>query len=187
MKRIKSILYLFALSVGLFSCIKNDPITLQDTYVEFDAATWNSNNAYVGTGLDSIAFPIMTRVPAFGRVVNTGDATLSRTSGTIPLRVNLVGATRKSATEVTYETITNYTLIGTPPANNTAAVAGTHYTALPGTLTIPADSSFGYLNVPILNPGAGTGTRELVIRLKSATDAKINRNYSVVGLRIAQP
>jgi hypothetical protein len=187
MKRIKSVLYLIALSVGLFSCIKNDPVTLEDTYVEFDAATWNSNNAYVGTGLDSIAFPIMTRVPAYGRVVTTADATLSRTSGTIALRVNLVGAPRKTATEVAYTTVTTYTLIGTPPANNTAAAAGTHYTALPGTMTIAADSSFGYLNVPILNPGAGTGTREVVLRLTSATDAKINRNYSVVGLRISQP
>jgi hypothetical protein len=185
MKRINRFIVFAAVSLVFASCIKNDPVLYNGAVVEWDAATWNSNNAYVNPP-DSIAFPILTKKPAFGRAVGSGDPLLTRTSGTVVLRVNLVGAPRKTATVVNYGAITNYTLIGTPPANNTAAVAGTHYTALSGSVTIPADSSFGYVNVPILDPGAGTGTRELVLKLNGNSDVKANRNYSVVGLRISQ-
>jgi hypothetical protein len=186
MKMINRIIVFAALSFAFFSCIKNEDKIYTGAVVEWDAATWNSNNAYVNPP-DSIAFPILTRKPAVGRAVTTADPTLTRTSGNVSLRVNLVGAPRKSATTVTYNAITNYTLIGTPPANNTAAVSGTHYTALSGSVTIPADSSYGYVIVPVLDPGPGTGTRELVLRLNGNTDVKANRNYSVVGLRISQP
>jgi hypothetical protein len=186
MKIINRIIAFVALSIAFISCIKNDPVLYTGAVVEWDAATWNSNNAYVNPP-DSIAFPILTRRPPFGRAATSADATLTRTSGNVSLRVNLVGAPRKSATTVTYNAITNYTLIGTPPANNSAAVSGTHYTALSGSVTIPADSSFGYVIVPVLDPGPGTGTRELVLRLNGNSDVKANRNYSVVGLRISQP
>jgi hypothetical protein len=185
MRIINRIIIFAALTFAFSSCIKNEDKIYTNAVVEWDAATWNTNNAYV-LPPDSIAFPIMTRVPLYGRSTTSG-ATLSRTSGTVKLRVNLVGAPRKSATVVNYNVITNYALIGTPPANNSAAVAGTHYTNLPGNVTIPADSSFGYVDVTILDPGPGTGTRELVLRLTGNSDVKANRNYSVVGLRISQP
>lgn len=185
MKRIHSLLLLLSISVALVSCIKNDPVTFQGALVEFDAATWNSNNAYTPQP-DSIAFPILTRRPAFGRAVTTADATLSRTSGTVSLRVNLVGAQRNTATEVNYTVITNYSLLGTPPMNNSAAVAGTHYGTLSGKVIIPADNSFGVIDVPILDAGAGTGTRELVLQLTGNADVQPNKNYKIVGLRISQ-
>ncbi len=185
MKRIISLSLFIIISFGLFSCIKNDPIEYTSAVVEFDPATWNSNNAYTPQP-DSIAFPILTRKPAFGRAVTTADVTLSRTSGTFPLRINLVGAPRKTATEINYSVVTNYSLLGTPPLDNSVAVAGTHYAPLPGKVIIPADSSFGFINIEILDPGAGTGTRELVLQLDQSGEISPNKNYKLVGLRISQ-
>ena len=183
MKRINLFLLLF-ISIGFVSCIKNDPVEFTDTLVEFDATTWNANTAYTPKP-DSVAFAIITRVPATGRAVSTADATLTRTSGDVSLRVNLVGAQRDTPTEVTYTVITNYSLIS-PTTGISPAIAGTHYGALPGKVTIPAKSSFGTITIPILNPGAGTGSRELVLKLQESNGVKPNKNYSIVGLRISQ-
>ncbi|HUC80972.1 MAG TPA: hypothetical protein VMR70_08655 [Flavisolibacter sp.] len=183
MKRI-NLLFLSFILIGLVSCIKNDPVEFTGALVEFDATTWNTNTAYTPQP-DSIAFAIMTRVPVPGRAATTADATLSRTSGDVSLRVNLVGAQRSTPTEINYTVVTNYTLIS-PVAGVSPAVAGTHYGPLSGKVTIPANSSFGTLTVPILNPGAGTGSRELVLRLQEANGVRPNRNYSIVGLRISQ-
>lgn len=199
MKKFKIPFLVLALSVGLFSCIKNDPVLFNDAVVEFDATLYNTNNAYtpmrdatlgrLANPLDSVAFPILVRQPAVGRAVTTSDATISRTSGSVRLRVNLVGAPRKSATDVSYTALTrnDYTLIGVASNTNQDAVAGTHYTALPGKVTIPADSSFGYIDIGILNPGtASTVSRELVLKLNGSEDVRPSKNYSVVGIRISQ-
>jgi hypothetical protein len=183
MRIINRIIIFTALSFFLLSCIKNDDKVYTGAVVEWDAATWNTNNAYT-LPPDSVAFPIMTRVPLYGRATTSG-ATLARTAGLVRLRVNLVGAPRKSATTVTYSPVTSYGLVGTPPAGNVAAVAGTHYNAS-GSVIIPADSSYGYADITVLNPGAGTGTAEVVFRLNGANDVKANKNYSLIGLRIAQ-
>jgi hypothetical protein len=199
MKKTQVGLLLLAMSIGLFSCIKKETVRFDDSLVEFDAATLNSNNAYtpgrdatlgrLSNPLDSIAFPILTRQPATGRAVSTADATVNRTSGNVRLRVNLVGAPRKSPTEVTYTTMaqSDYTLIGVTSNTNGQAVSGTHYGPLTGKLTIPADSSWGYLDVPVLNTGTSSTTaQELVFRLTGGTDVRPNRNYSIVGIRISQ-
>ncbi|MFX6702254.1 hypothetical protein ABTH29_20360, partial [Acinetobacter baumannii] len=70
--------------------------------------------------------------------------------------------------------------------SETTAVAGTHYSALSGTGVIPANSSFGYVNVTILNPGPGTGTVDLVLQLTSNSTYTAAVNYAKVGLRISQ-
>jgi hypothetical protein len=164
-----SIFLFFSLSL-VSSCVKNEDVLYTDTVVEMDAATWNANSV-------GVTYPVLTRRPAAGRASTaTLDPVLSRTSGTIQLRVNLVGAHRSTDTEVTYEVVTS----------STTAVAGTHYAALPGKLVIPSNSSFGVIDISILNPGPSATPVDLVIKLTSGTNAKLNTNYTTVGLRISQ-
>ena len=167
-------IFLFAISITLLltGCIKNNEPVYTATVVELDAATWNANSV-------GVSYPVLTRQPAFGRAsssANTADSVITRRSGTIQLRVNLIGAQQDGPLEVTYEVVTAVT----------TAIAGTHYTQLAGKVTIPAKSSFGYISVPILNPGATSGTVDLVIRLTGGTGITISPNYNTVGLRISQ-
>jgi hypothetical protein len=169
MKKLLITSILFAI-VGLTSCIKNDEVIFRGATVEFDAATYNANAA-------GLTYPIMTRVPAYGAASTTSNSpALSRTSGEIKLRVNLVGAQRTTETRVTYQV----------DAAASTAVAGTHFTALSGSTTIPANSSFGFITVNILNPGATTGTRDLVLTITDSEAYTANVNYAKLGLRIAQ-
>lgn len=190
MKKLKYLIVTFTGVLCLTSCIKkNNPVTFTNSVAEFDATLYNTNTAYM-LPPDSIAFPILTRNPVFGRAVTTADANLSRTTATpVRLRVNLVGATRRQATNITYRVVnkSEYALIGAVSNTNDQAVAGTHYAALPGTISIPADSSFGYINLNILNSGTSSATpRELVLMLTGGDNITPNRNYKVLGLRISQ-
>jgi hypothetical protein len=67
------------------------------------------------------------------------------------------------------------------------AVEGRHY-KISRQLVIPAKSSFGELEVEILNPGAQTGVTAVDLLLVLNGKEGINRsvNYSILGLRIAQ-
>jgi hypothetical protein len=66
-------------------------------------------------------------------------------------------------------------------------VAGTHYTALNGKLTIPAKSSFGYIDVQVLNAGASAGQAKFLgIQLDSTGSVLPNPNYNKIGLIIDQ-
>ncbi len=164
-------LVLSFLSALVSGCIKNDEVLFSGALVEMDAATWNANSV-------GVTYPILTRQPAAGRASSSSfasDSTITRRSGTIRLRVNLIGAQKASATEV------NYTV---DPAST--AVAGTHFTALPGKVSIPPNSSFGFIDIMILNPGPTTGTKDLIITLTGGTGVSVNTNYSTVGLRISQ-
>jgi len=87
--------------------------------VEFDAATWNANAA-------GLTYPMMTRVPTLNAATPTSAASLTRAIGTVTLRVNLVGAQKSTPTTFDFKVATEST-----------AVAGTHYTAITGTGTIP--------------------------------------------------
>jgi hypothetical protein len=172
MKNFRIYFLLLAVVTFLGGCIKNEEVVYTGNAVELDAATWNANSV-------GVSYPILTRKPAFGRAVsssNASDSIMTRRSGTIQLRVNLVGPQRSTPVTVNYEVVTSAT----------TAVAGTHYTTLPGTVTIPANSSFGYIDVQLLNPGATSGTKDLVIRLTGGTDVMISPNYNTVGLRISQ-
>jgi hypothetical protein len=86
-----------------------------------------------------------------------------------------VGAQKTTDTEVTYQVDPSST-----------AIAGTHFTALSGKVIIPANSSFGFINVVILNPGPTTGTKDLIITLTGGAGVSVNTNYTTVGLRISQ-
>jgi hypothetical protein len=168
MKRIFFITTLLA-AIILNGCIKNDPVIYEDTKIEFDAAIWNANGA-------GLTYPILTRVPAQNIATGTGQPSLTRTTGQVQLRINLVGAQRSAATTFTYRVVTA----------ETTAVVGTHFTAPSGTGTIPANSSFGIITIDILNPGASTGSKVIVLELTDNNDVKASVNYAKVGLSIAQ-
>src|SRR5687768_10540977 len=95
MKRI-NILFLAGLLFILTGCIKNEEVVYQrNSVVEFDAATWNAK-------VSGEKYPLLTRVPPYGRAANTNDPSLRRTSGTINLRVNLVGPQLTTDTEIPF-------------------------------------------------------------------------------------
>jgi len=195
MKKIFSIITTAVfLSIGIGGCIKNDQIIFEDRQVEIDATSWNANGA-------GLTYPIIGRIPGYGRVANTTDSTLRRLSGTVRIRLNLIGAQLTKGETVGYELFTSpittfsmpATIAGQTPSAPAAtltvtdAVPGTHFTALSGKVDFPANSSFAFLDIPILNvaatPGAG---RFLGIKLNSSGTLKIAINYSQLGLVIDQ-
>ncbi len=192
-RRLSSFLLLSLFS--LISCIKNEERLFTSQVAEFDATTWNANSA-------GVTYPILTRIPAFNRAVSTSlDSTLRRLSSTIRVRVNLVGPTSKQEQTVGYSTFASpittvsfpATITGQTPTTAAGtlavsdAVAGTHYTALSGMVTIPVDSSFGYINIQILNPGATAGQGRFVgLQLNELGTVKSSVNYSQLGLVIDQ-
>jgi hypothetical protein len=169
MKKILSSV-IFLMLVVLTGCVKNELTTYTaGAKVEWDASTWNANAA-------GITYPMLVRVPVPGIVTPSSQPTISRTTGALALRVNLVGAQRSTDTEFAYQV----------SASESTAVAGTHYTAVSGKGTIAANSSFGTVTVNILNPGPGTGTVDLVLQLIDNANLGASVNYSKVGIRIAQ-
>jgi hypothetical protein len=196
MKKIFSIITIAAfLSFGLGGCIKNDPVIFEDRQVEIDATSWNANAA-------GLTYPIIGRIPGYGRVANTTDSTLRRLSGTIRIRLNLIGAHLTKGETIGYEIhaaspIASFnmpaTITGQTPAAAAAtltvtnAVAGTHYSALSGKVDFPANNSFAFLEIPILNPGSTAGSgRYLGIKLNNTGTLKAAVNYSELGLVIDQ-
>jgi hypothetical protein len=169
MKYLKYYTIILALLItGLTSCIKDEPIVIKGSFVEFDAATYNANAS-------GQTYPIINRVVRYGEALNNADPLLTRTSGLVKFRINLVGPQRATPTTVTYQ------VVGT----GTTAVAGTHYTTS-GSTIIPANSSFGEVEVTILNPGATSGSRDLILELVGAPDLPPSENEKRLGLRIAQ-
>ena len=169
MRKLFSIIAIASL-VFFGSCIKNRLTLWTGTQIELDAATWNSNAV-------GLAYPILTRVPAYGEAVNATNSptSLTRTTAPFQLRINLVGPQSKTDIPVTYHVV---------DAESTA-IGGVHYAAFSGSTVIPANSSYGYITVTPLNPGATSGSRILVIELLNS-GVKTNPNYSKVGLSIAQ-
>lgn len=167
----KKILTFSIMSCILFltGCVKNELTVFTGSVVEFDAATWNANAA-------GLTYPMMTRVPTLNAATPTSAASLTRATGTVTLRVNLVGAQRSTPTTFNFEV-----------ASESTAVAGTHYTALTGTGTIAPYSSFGTVTITVLNPGVSSSTPvDLVLKLTDNSSIKASVNYAKVGLRIAQ-
>ena len=169
MRKLFSIVAITAV-IFLSSCIKNRLTVWNDTRVEFDAATWNTNAA-------GLTYPVLTRVPAYGVAVNATNSPtlLTRTTAAFQLRVNLVGPQSKTDIPISYRVV---------DAESTA-VAGVHYAAFSGTTVIPANSSFGYITVTPRDPGATSGSKVLVLELLNSS-VKASLNYAKVGLSIAQ-
>lgn len=194
----KKILAIIAITgtVLMSGCIKNDPVTWkEDPQAEFDATSWNANAV-------GLTYPIIGRIPGYGRVANTSDSTLRRLSRTIRIRVNLIGAHSKTEETVGYDLFTPSpiftfsmpaTISGQTPSAPAAtlavtdAVPGTHFAALSGTVTIPANSSFGYLDLVVLPTAATPGSGSFVgFKLNNNGSIKAAVNYSQLGLVIDQ-
>jgi hypothetical protein len=196
MKKTSLYLSILLMSSVLFtSCIKQtDKNFTGKTVVEIDATVLNSNAA-------GLTYPILTRKPLEGIPIATADSTARRISGTIRLRINLVGPQSAKDEIVGYKTFTSpitsisfpATATGQTPTrasgtlNVLDAVAGTHYTAFSGKATIPAGKSFGYVDVNILDAGATAGQGRFVgIQLDSTGTVMPNPNYNKIGLVIDQ-
>lgn len=177
MKKYSFLFYLVFVSLFLTSCIKEDvKIFTGETVVEFDATVFNPVTA-------GYTYPILTRHAGYGRAVSTSlDPNITRTIGTVKLRVNLVGPQRPTAEVINYTVITTPALTGT----NQHAVSGTHYSTT-GTCTIPANSSFAEVVITIINPGVSSSVqREVHLELTGNTSLKPSQNYKNVAIRISQ-
>jgi hypothetical protein len=167
----RKILFSISLISALFlgSCIKNDPVLVTESRTEFDAAAWNANSV-------GLTYPVLTRVPALGVATSTSAPSLTRTTGSFTVRVNLNGPQRSTPADFTYSINSAST-----------AVAGTHFTALSGMGSIPANSSFGFITINVLNPGVSSSTPAvLVLELTSNANFGVSANYAKVGLSISQ-
>ena len=197
--------FIFSVSLLMTSCIKQIEKTFEgQTVVEIDATPLNS----VASGVN---YPILTRVVPEDRPVSTtADSTLRRFSGRVRVRVNVVGPQASAERTLGYKVFSSpitsiafpATLLFSSAANTVGrqqpaqpaatlavqnAVAGTHYTALPGIVSIPANSSFGYIDIQVLNSGATTGqARFLGIQLDSTGSMLPSPNYLRLGLLIDQ-
>jgi hypothetical protein len=154
------------------SCIKNENPVFVKSVVEFDAAAYNANAA-------GLAFPVLTRVPGYGRSANSSDPALTRNSpGIKKFRVNLIGGQLPTPTKVFYQVYAG-----------TTAIEGVHYKKPSGEVTIPANSSFGEMEIEILNPGPPSSTDPIELRLLltgGENGVTSSANYRVIGLNIAQ-
>jgi hypothetical protein len=169
MKRtIKLILIIPVLLLVMGSCIENEPILFTESVAEFDATVWNA--PAVGTN-----YPILTRVAGYGRAATTADPLITRTSGAIKFRVNLVSA------QYPIDQVLNVSVV----ADRTTAVSGTHFT-LPSTVTIPANSSYGEVTVTVLNPGPSSGSVTLVMQIDGNDTVKPSENFKRLGISIPQ-
>jgi len=192
----KKYISLFTISALLLAgCIKNDPVIYTNSVAEIDATALNANAA-------GLTYPIMTRVLRDGRATSTtADSTLRRNAQTVKIRINLVGPQSTKDETVGYETfsspVTTFnvpaTITGQTPSAPAAsltisnAVAGTNFAALSGTVTIPANSSFGYIDLSVLPTTSTAGAGRFVgIRLNSTGSIKPSINYSELGLIIDQ-
>ncbi len=170
MKRnLKLFLIIPALLFAMGSCIENEPIIFTESVAEFDATVWNA--PAVGTN-----YPILTRVAGYGRALSTTlDPLITRTSGVINFRLNLVSAQFSSDQTVSISVVTD----------KTTAIAGTHYT-VPTTVVIPANSSFAEIPVTVLNPGPTSGSVDLVLQIDGNETVKPSENFKRLGIRIPQ-
>lgn len=113
------------------------------------------------------------RAPAAG--LTYPIITVANTVGTVNLRVNLVGSHRPSDEIITYSVV----------ADRTTAAAGRDYVA-PGTLTIPAGSSFGTLTVNVINTGKIGGSVDLLLQVVGNDEIGTSANYNKVQIRITR-
>lgn len=145
------------------------------------------------------------------------DSTIRRISREVLLRINIIGPQSAQERTVGYRVIaspiTSFAFPATVAAVTTAAtctnpnavfpaqspaaaaatltvsdaVAGTHFTALSGRVTIPANSSFGTLRIPLL-PGVATAgsARYIGIQLDSTGTILPSVNLRTIGIVIDQ-
>ncbi|MBO9563027.1 MAG: hypothetical protein J7621_09650 [Niastella sp.] len=192
-------------AVVLFAaCIKQTEKQFKGTaVVEFDATVLNSVTA-------GITYPLLSQIPGYGVPLDlsvihascqgTGyqfvDSFIKRSSGVVSLRVNLVGPTAREERAIGFKIIdvpvTAISFTGYKPCvkvdlNVLPAVAGTHYTLADNKIVIPADSSFGYLRINVLNAPATAGqARSIGFQLDSTQSLLPSVNYRTLAIAIDQ-
>lgn len=152
--------------ISCFGCIENEPVLFRGSIAEFDATVWNA--PAVGQN-----FPILTRVVGFGRAATTADPLITRTTGVMNVRVNLVSAHLPQ----------DQILAISVASDLTTAIAGVHYT-VPSSVTIPANESFGLLPITIINPVVGSGNVVLVLQIDGNETVLPSENFRRLGVRI---
>jgi hypothetical protein len=201
-KIMKKVLLAIAVALSITACIKEDDKTFRGTAVlEFDATVLNPVTA-------PFTHPVLLQIPRYTVPVvaltsNCSNSAsvepfIKRTSGLIKLRVNVVGPTQPSAREIDITPfgisaqLPSITFRQPSPCSNVTlttadAVAGTHYSLVANKITVPADSSFGYLEINVLNAGATAGqTRVVGFELKETSTAKPSANYKKIAISIDQ-
>ena len=152
-------LYAFAfLFVALTSCVDNEEILLKENLVEFDASTYNAN------GLTK-TYPVVRQLPPYGFAIQAASPLITRSSGVIQFRINVVGPQSASSREINYKVVPNETftqVISSVSRVAQPAVISTHFTTS-GKVTIPANSSFGILSVTIVDPGSALPNDLLIV------------------------
>jgi len=185
----------FTTMLLLTSCVKQlEKAYTGTTVVEIDAAPLNSN-------FTGVTYPILTRIPPDGIPLRTADSTLRRFSGTVKVRINLVGPQVAQEQTIGYKIFNSpitsisfpATAAGQTPATAAGtlsvvdALAGTHFTALSGKCTIPANSSFGFIEIPVRNTVATASQGRFIgIQLDSTGSLMPNPNYCRIGMVIDQ-
>lgn len=168
-KNIIQLLLIIAAMFSITGCIKQDDILIKDLQVEFDAASWNARGA-------GVTYPIITRLPPYGMPLAATDPLITRASGTIRFRVNLIGAQQASQQTLNFSVV----------ASGTTAVSGTHFT-IPGTIIVPPNSSFGEAVINIINPGVSSATPViLVLEVTGNSLVKPATELNKIGVQISQ-
>ncbi|SFT64485.1 hypothetical protein SAMN04489724_1385 [Algoriphagus locisalis] len=169
MKSLKYVVILVALAFS--SCIEQELAyeTFDGSVVEFDATVLNSPSP-------GKVFPLLTRVPNYGFPVTSSNPVISESSGTVRFRVNFVSAHRTSDVTINYSVV----------SGETTAVEGVHYST-PGTLVIPANSSYGELEVQTLPNDTDATPVTLVLQLEgNGSDVLPSENFKQLGISISQ-
>ena len=181
--KILKISFLFIISVMLFSScerLEEDTFIYKgDALVEFDGTAYNNITA-------GRTYPILIRIPGYGRPAIATDPPLTRTSGSVKFRVNLISAQLPQDQVLSYKVVAVEKNAAGADVIVTTAVSGTHYTTS-GTFTLPANSSFGEITIQVINPGVSSATPvDLVLEITGNDAVKPSVNYAKLGLRISQ-
>lgn len=108
----------------------------------------------------------------------------TRTAGTLPLQINLVGSQLKASQELTVTVDTAISRFLN--ATTIRAVEGTHFSLNGGKVVMKADTSFSVYRFNIQNVAPVAGRNALVVlKLEDGGSLKASENYRRVGYRIA--
>ncbi|NGM60671.1 hypothetical protein G5B30_01955 [Sphingobacterium sp. SGG-5] len=148
----KKIIIILTAAFMLTSCFKdyNEDFLITKKTVEFEDAVVNSN----ASGRN---------YPLLGHIFEL--------NGTVSYRVNMFGEQSDVPQQIAYRVV----------EEQTTAVEGTDFRFVTGnSLTVPAHSSFGYLQVEVLPTIAGS--KLLVIELLGNDQVEVSPNYRMVGI-----
>lgn len=187
MKILSKLLIMFFVVLTFISCKKDENIVFKESLVEIDWASYIAKTS-------GYPFTIFTRVPSEpGRApYNTANAygvtdpLLVRgrsITDTISMRINLVGKQQSVAQNFEVSVASAFTTALEGTTNGT----GVHFQLIDRTVTIPANSSFGYCRWVVRNPGVTNNLPVTVVfQLKGNAQTKVNENYQYIGWSIDQ-